>query len=186
MKNVVYVKHFENGKKYVGISSEFKKRMSKHNWNMNNDSQLPVYRAMRKYNHTTEIFFESDVYQDVLDMEILLIEEYKNNGVGLYNITYGGEGTLGLKHSAETKKKIGLLSKGRKYSEKTRKKMSGKNNSKAKPREYYATKTTARGDFKKTCKRQEWDFNNFKEIFVEWHITPNGNKIRKYRYEFIK
>lgn len=34
----------------------------------------------------------------------------------------------------------------------------------AKPKEYYATKSTTRATFKKTCKRQGWGFEEFEEI----------------------
>lgn len=48
----------------------------------------------------------------------------KDSGQGiLWNFTDGGEGVVGLKHSAETKKRISKSSKGRKLSKETREKL---------------------------------------------------------------
>lgn len=104
--NVVYIKHFENGKKYVGITNNFERRMDRHEKDARYGSTLPIHRAMRKYNHETEIVFESECYDDVLKYERIIIQNFKDLGDELYNLTDGGKGRLGLQHSEETKKKL--------------------------------------------------------------------------------
>lgn len=91
INNVVYIKHFENGKKYIGITNNFKGRMNRHNSSAKCGSNLPVHKAMRKYSHETEIVFESECYDDILKMEKIIIQNFKDLGVELYNITDGGE-----------------------------------------------------------------------------------------------
>lgn len=56
-------------------------------------------------------------------MEQILISKYKREGIS-YNITNGGEGTLGIKHSETSKRKISESRKGIKYSPETLSKMS--------------------------------------------------------------
>lgn len=104
--NVVYIKHFDNGKKYVGITNNFQKRMSDHEYDAKHGSQLLVHFAMRKYSHKTEIVFESENYDEVLEMERIIIQNFKDLGIELYNMTDGGEGSLGYKHSEESKQKM--------------------------------------------------------------------------------
>lgn len=147
--NVVYIKHFDNGKKYIGITKHFEKRMKEHERAMDN---LLVHNAMRKHKHYTEIVFESEDYNDVLEMEKIIIQNFidlgYNLGDGLYNMTLGGEGTLGCinhadvvgnnnpmfgkTHTDEVKNKLRLLHLGKKLSEETKNKISlsirGENN----------------------------------------------------------
>lgn len=104
--NVVYIKHFENGKKYVGITNNFKRRMAQHRNPELRLQHLPIYKAMKKYSHYTEIVFESELYEDVLRMEIIVISNFRDLGINLYNLTSGGCGMLGHKHTEETKKKL--------------------------------------------------------------------------------
>ena len=84
--NVVYIKHFENGKKYVGITNNFERRMDRHEKDARYGSTLPVHRAMRKYSHETEIVFESECYDDVLKYEQIIIQNFKDLGYELYKI----------------------------------------------------------------------------------------------------
>lgn len=58
----------------------------------------------------------------------------------------------------------------------------GSNNYSAKPKEYYATTPYYRSAFKNIiCKHQGWDFNDFEEVFAEWHWY-SGRRKRKYYY----
>ena len=104
-----------NGKKYYGITKqEVEKRWlngygykrSKHFWDSickygwNNFEHIVIAKGLTE--------------EEAKWLEIELIREHdttnKNKG---YNITKGGEGTNGYKHTEETRKKIGEASKGR-------------------------------------------------------------------------
>lgn len=104
--NVVYVKHFENGKKYVGATNNFKRRMQEHNKRAKRGDTTPLYIAMREYEHETEIVFESENYDEVLKYERIIIRNFKDLGYELYNLTEGGKGVLGYAPTEETKQKL--------------------------------------------------------------------------------
>jgi len=55
--------------------------------------------------------------------EIRLIEYFKSIGSNLTNLTSGGEGTSGSKHSQETKDKLSLMHIGMKHTEETKEKL---------------------------------------------------------------
>ena len=171
--NVVYIKHFENGKKYVGITKDFRRRMRQHDNPKLHQEHLPLYKAIKKHPHYTEIVFESNLYGDVIHMEKVIIRNFKDLGIKLYNLTEGGEGTVGYKHSEEA-------------IQKTREKNSGEKSSKANPKEWYEINPTRRDKFKRTCKRMGWEYLSFKEMFSgEYYIDTNGGKERKYFYLFL-
>lgn len=52
---------------------------------------------------------------EALAHEIELIAQYRNEGIELCNLTDGGDGTSGLKHSEEFKARISTLHKGNKW-----------------------------------------------------------------------
>ena len=66
-----------------------------------------------------------------------------------------------------------------------RKYKTGINHPGAKNIKYHETKALTRNDFKKSCKRKGWDFEDFEEVFAEWYIRKNGDRKRKYFY-FLK
>lgn len=57
-------------------------------------------------------------------LEVDIIKKLKEMGVSLTNITNGGDGASGIKHSEEIRKKISNAKKGKKHTEETKKKMS--------------------------------------------------------------
>lgn len=94
-----------NGKKYVGITSkEPHKRWGKNG--IHYKSQL-FYRAINKYGWDKfehEILFTNLEEKEAKQKEIELIKKYKskNRNFG-YNLTDGGDGTVGIKISEETR-----------------------------------------------------------------------------------
>ncbi len=75
------------------------------------------YRAIRKYgkeNFELIILLNSENDEVLKKMEIFFIVKYKSmeDGFG-YNMTEGGDGSVGYRHTEETKKKIGKLGKGK-------------------------------------------------------------------------
>lgn len=130
-----------NNKKYIGITSKKPEQRWKNG--LGYQSSQPVfYNAIKKYGWDN---FEHIVIEDNLTekeaklTEIKLIAKYKTNCRKYknppygYNMTDGGDGTLGKKHSEEAKKKISAAATGRKASKETKIKLSkmrqGENNS---------------------------------------------------------
>jgi group I intron endonuclease len=109
MEMVIYkVTNLMNNKIYIGQDS-------KNNLNYLGSGKI-IKRAIIKYgkdNFTKEILEYCDNKQ-ILDLrERYWIAKYnsKNKNIG-YNITNGGEGCLGLKHTEETKKHLKLINSG--------------------------------------------------------------------------
>ena len=196
--NVVYVKNFENGKKYVGITNNFERRMRQHRCEVNRGNQLPIYRAMRKYDHYTEVVFESENYDDITYMEQVIIQNFKDLGIELYNITNGGEGMVGFHHSEESKAKMRANRKdthgenhpmyGKKHSEESIDKMrmsslgccKGGSHYLAKDKSHYETYAVSKAHFKTICSRQGWNLSDFEEVFNgEYYKNKDGKKLRK-------
>ena len=132
-----------NNKIYIGITSNLKYRLKVH-YNCYNKNTL-LSRAIRKYgkkNFSVEILNEVISWDEAYKKEkeyIKLCNSYMPNG---YNMTFGGEGQLGLQHTKKTKKKMSLshigkalgkdnpmfgkvgANKGKKFSKQIKEKMS--------------------------------------------------------------
>lgn len=117
-----------NNKVYIGITTRnFEKRIKEHiNASIINDSSLVFHRAIRKYgedNFKWEIIDYANTLEELNEKEKYWINFYntcifyKNcNG---YNMTIGGEGTFGYKHSEENRQKLSELKKGVSISDST-------------------------------------------------------------------
>lgn len=105
-----------NGKMYIGFDSNWPSRISDHkkDYNLSSKSTIIFYRAIKKYgwdNFKWDILYQSKDSDHTLNcMEEYFIKEYNtyvnlknNNG---YNMTLGGDGTLGLKWSDDSKQKL--------------------------------------------------------------------------------
>ena len=91
-----------------------------------------IHKAIDKYgkdNFTFQIIEEFEYEKDALEAEKFWIEFFRTdinrfgNDCG-YNLTAGGDGVSGRKHTQETKDKVSKTNKGRKFSTETRKRMS--------------------------------------------------------------
>lgn len=106
--NVIYCLTFENGKKYVGLTTQpLDKRLYEHcNTSFNKKDKLfnnKKARAIRKYmTFEVSVLYQGD---DLNKKEVEFIKEFDsfNNG---YNSTMGGEGCLGVIKSQETRNKL--------------------------------------------------------------------------------
>jgi len=123
---IIYkVTNLINEKVYIGQTIlKFKRRKQIHEnckqgWYFN--------RAIRKYgknNFEWGILEHCDSKEELDEMEFHYIKQYNTFGKNGYNLTYGGDGVIGYKHSEENKKKISNSNKGRIISIETRERMS--------------------------------------------------------------
>ena len=92
-----------NGKVYVGKTIHYKGRMKKHEYSGKNPKHY-FSRAIRKYgweNFTKEILIDEVPEEDLNNLEINYIAFYDSFGPGGYNLTEGGGGFSGYKHTEE-------------------------------------------------------------------------------------
>lgn len=110
----LYAIVFENGKRYIGISKNPRKRFREHELNVKWGSTLAVHCAMRVMSYEHQVLcYGSEQY--IRDLEIRAIASFQTRDrVFGYNIQIGGDlGVLGLKMSDETKAKMSRSGKGR-------------------------------------------------------------------------
>ena len=107
--------------KYVGQTTKStEERFNQHASN----KKSYIGRAIRKYgveNFSIEILEECDTCEQLNEREIFWIAELNSKVPNGYNLTDGGDGIVGC--SEETRAKLALASKGRKFSEETRAKI---------------------------------------------------------------
>jgi hypothetical protein len=116
-----------------------------------------------------EIIFESKNEQECLDLEVKLIKEIGRKN--LCNLTDGGEGVSGLKHSDESKQKISIWRKGKPLSEETCKKITQNKTGNA-----YKLKNIPNGKIEEMYK-----IKNIQEIANE--LNMSFSTIKKYLVE---
>ena len=132
-----------NGKSYIGFDSNWPSRKYKHK-SRSATGQQALYCSIRKYgwdNFEWIVIYQSkDAKHTLNEIEPFFIREYNSYKNG-YNMTIGGDGSIGYKHSdemkkylseqktgiknpmfkkvvsEETKRKLSNLNKGRKFSE---------------------------------------------------------------------
>jgi len=117
---IIYkVKNKVNGKIYIGQTTRtLKCRMKEH---INDQRKYYLHNALRKYgkeNFQWEVLEHCDSKEELDEMEFHYIKQYNSFGKSGYNLTYGGEGFVGYKHSKKTLKKISLSLKGKMSGEK--------------------------------------------------------------------
>ena len=109
----LYVICFPNGKLYVGRTSlTADERFRQHCW-----SRQPVGTAIRKYGRENCVV--AVLHHDLSWVEAGVLEQFyisefatrvRENG---YNVTAGGEGTVGFRHSVETRRLLPLSQRGK-------------------------------------------------------------------------
>jgi group I intron endonuclease len=99
----------KTGKVYIGFDSNWPNRKRQHITESHRNSSTKFYRAIRKYgidNFNWEIVYQSkDGNYCKNIMESYFIQEYDTFKNG-YNMTLGGDGTLGHKHNINSISKI--------------------------------------------------------------------------------
>jgi hypothetical protein len=81
------------------------------------------HNIVNKHGFFSEILFDKLDEELALLIEQELIDKYRKLNITLCNLTNGGEGISGYKHSDEVKKLISSQSKGRKHSEESKEKI---------------------------------------------------------------
>lgn len=120
-----------NGKVYIGVAKgKPEKRWGKNGYGYTRTQ--PVFaRAIEKYKwdgFEHKVVATDLTQREALDMEVALIAEYKSNCTRYknpsygYNMTDGGEGSSGFKHTEESKQKLREIRSN--TSDETRKRMS--------------------------------------------------------------
>lgn len=108
---------FPNGKSYIGVTAESADmRFAEHVYNSTKSRERAIERALRKYGagnvKLNTLLIASD-WQYLLEMERRAITAFQTFGRGGYNMTNGGEGALGYKHTPESLLKMGAIHKGK-------------------------------------------------------------------------
>lgn len=113
---VLYQLTSPSGKRYIGITSQrMDERWRQHIAYARQGIGWPICRAIRKYGAES---FKVRVLAQVEDSEMFelerrAIEVFGTRVPGGYNVTAGGEGTLGAEVSRETREKASRRMKGR-------------------------------------------------------------------------
>lgn len=115
-----------SGKVYIGISIDVKKRWGEHKSAANCGVQGALYNAIRKYGwdkFVCEVVEEAS-FEEIKFKEIETIRLLNTLAPNGYNLTLGGDGTLGCFKSEEVRRKIAAPQRGRKFTEEHRAKLS--------------------------------------------------------------
>jgi len=101
-----------NGMKYIGITSQ----KPEDRWGCNGNKYKQSYfkNAIKKYgwdNFLHEIVFTGLSEEDAKYLEKLFIKGFKTKKPNGYNLTDGGDGTLGYSPSPDARKKMSIASK---------------------------------------------------------------------------
>lgn len=126
---IIYkVTNLINGKTYIGLTTKsLEQRKSEHIYKAFNQNGNPViHRALRKYGEnsfTWEVIDTAETQEELSEKEIYWIKFHESFGANGYNLTHGGEGSLGYKHTPESRAKMSISQKGRTHSDETKRKM---------------------------------------------------------------
>lgn len=131
MSWIVYRHVSPSGKCYVGITSKSLEQRCGKNGCRYSDSPY-FWKAIQKYgwvNFKHEILYENLSEDEAKELEKHSILMYNSNCREYgYNLTGGGDGTLGIPCSKETRAKISKKLKGRKFTNEHKKHMSESRN----------------------------------------------------------
>lgn len=128
MKNIIYkITNIVNNKIYIGCTTKGlnNRKREHHSRCLKTNYKTKLCDSMRKHgfdNFNFEVIKECDTTEEMFLNEIYYIGLYNSKKNG-YNLTVGGEGCLGYKHTKKTKKLLSKIfsenhpHKGKKYEE---------------------------------------------------------------------
>jgi len=116
----------QNGKSYVGITTrKIARRWYEHCYLGNSCGQL-LNKAINKYGidaFEIQVVASAKTIPDLKDLEKQLIVQYQTKVPNGYNLTDGGDGLTGYRHTEEQKKRNGDAKRGTIHSDETKQKM---------------------------------------------------------------
>lgn len=149
MQGIYQILNTENGKRYIGSSTDIKQRWQQHRTNLSVGRS--TYRLQRDWNKFGEYAFEFSVLEEVSAVaDLPQVEQKYMDQFHSYNRTFGynlrpiAESSRGIRYSAETRKKFSTGQKKRFLSVEERKKQSDIHLSLWKDPEYRAKQIAAR------------------------------------------
>lgn len=116
---ILYRLTFPHGKVYIGVTRQsLEQRVRRHVAYARQGRHFAISCAIRKHG---EDAFKREVidfgtWTEMLAAEIEAIAEHRSRGISCYNMTDGGEGSLGVVPSAEKRKRISASLRGRSLS----------------------------------------------------------------------
>ncbi len=175
---IVYAHISPSNKLYIGISH---KTLKERSGNGANYYSLYFRNAIKKYGwdnfkHITLI--ENITWDMAIECEKYLIAKYQTNNPKYgYNLTNGGEGTFGYKHTSETKLKISKANKNKSISQEQRDKISKTLKHMYENNPDLKNSTSAR-------MKKLWESDEYKEKLINSHLgyimpQEQKDKIRK-------
>jgi len=129
LKGIIYkVTNKINDKVYIGqtIHSLHERKIKHISLSNSNNVKTYFHRALKKYgemNFTWEIIEYCDSKEELDEMEFHYIKQY-NSYIHGYNMTFGGEGTIGRVCEESTKNKISKSKSGKTMSQEIKNKLS--------------------------------------------------------------
>lgn len=125
---IVYKLTFENGKAYVGITTEtLSRRVQRHIYYARSNRLYLLSCAIRKYGEkafSAEVIGSADSWDELVNLEIIAIKKHGCLCPNGYNMTKGGDGSKGVSPTEEKRKKISESLTGRKLTDEHRKAIS--------------------------------------------------------------
>ncbi len=182
MKGTIYViTNKINSKQYIGKTIQEPQRYwESHKARCNSGVKKYLYDSMRKYgieNFSFNIIeeIEAETYKELNNklnsLEILYIKTYKSKTPHGYNLTDGGEGTVGYVFTEEHRKNLSEAMKGKpsprkgvKLSKETRKKLSEARIGRFKGEENYFYGKKHTEETKELIKKKNTEYQNRPEI----------------------
>ncbi len=104
-----------NGKAYIGVTVNFKNRVSNHWYDARQGKQTVLCRAIRKYGKDSFVFVKIDsanTWNDACEKEKEYIKKFSTKVPRGMNMTDGGEGVFGLIQSEKAKRQLSEFFKG--------------------------------------------------------------------------
>jgi len=127
---IIYLVRLHAGGKYVGVTTRgIEKRWNQHCSTANGGEGYLLHNGIREYGIAAftieELYRSTDIEHTLKVKENEFIVEHKTHvSEGGYNLTMGGEGSIGHVHSAEARQKMSVSKMGHVHSAEARQKMS--------------------------------------------------------------